>query len=178
MDKTRACCFSGHRSVHFDMDFSHMGYVFQGVLKKAIQQAIADGYRFFYGGLARGFDIIAAEVVIKEKYSRNDVDLTIISVAPFRGHELKWGQPWRERHDAVLKASEIQVLNDRFIQGCYHERNRHMVDNSSRLIGFYSGKSGGTKHTFDYARDRGIDIVNIWDEVQWLDPMRTKNGHL
>ena len=176
MDKAKSCCFSGHRSVHFDMDFSHMGYVMQGILHKAIQQAIADGYKIFYGGLAQGFDIIAAEMVIKEKYANPDVDLTLVSVAPFRGQEAKWGQHWRSRHDEVLKASdEIVVLNESFIKGSYHERNRYLVNHASRLIGFFSGKSSGTKHTFDLAEEKGLEIVNIWSDVQRLDPLDNLN---
>ena len=175
-DSSGACCFSGHRSVHYDMDFSHMGSVMQAVLKKALHSAIDDGYRVFYGGLAQGFDIIAAEMVVKEKRARGDGALRLVSVAPFRGQEMKWGRRWRARHDQVLKASdEIIVLNDSFVRGCYHERNRFLVDNAQLLIGFYSGRSGGTMHTFEYAREKGIGIVNIWDEVQMQDELRIEN---
>jgi len=163
VNKNISCCFSGHREAHFDMDFSQAGYAFQGALQKAIRNTIDDGYRIFYNGLAQGFDIIAAEAIIKEKYARDDCKLILVSVAPFKGQELKWGKLWRTRHDEVLKASdEIVTLNERYIKGCYYERNRYLIDHTSRLICFYSGKNSGTKHTFDYAEEKGLDIVNLW----------------
>lgn len=36
-----------------------------------------------------------------------------------------------------------------------------MVDNSSLLIACYDGSEGGTKHTYDYALKKGIDIIRI-----------------
>jgi len=164
VNKNISCCFSGHREVHFDMDFSMAGYAFQGLLQKAIRNAISDGYRIFYNGLAQGFDIIAAETIIKEKHARDDCELILVSVAPFKGQDLKWAKHWRSRHDEVLKASdEIITLNEKYIKGCYHERNRYLVENTSRLICFCSGKTSGTKHTVTFAEERGLDIVNIWD---------------
>ena len=162
-DKAKSCCFSGHRAMDFDMDLSQKGYAMQNALKNAVNQAITDGFEVFYGGLAQGFDIIAAETIMKEKYVRGGKPL-LVSVAPFRGQELRWNNHWRARHDAVLRASDkIITLNDRFIKGCYHERNRFLIDHCARLIGFWSGKSGGTKHTFDYAAEKGIEVVNIFD---------------
>jgi len=160
--------------MHFDMDASHMGFVMENVLKSAIDKVMEDGYRIFYGGLARGFDIIAAEAVIKlkEKHMNQDREIALISVAPFRGQEMKWGKKWRKRHDDVLKASDsIIVLNEKYITGCYHERNRYMVDNCSKLIGLLADKEGGTKHTFDYAKEKGLDIHNIWEQILILDTM-------
>ena len=173
-NKHISCCFSGHRSMFFDMDESHMGFVMENVLKSAIEQAVECGYRIFYGGLAKGFDIIAAETIIrlKRKYAEWGIEISLISVAPFRGQEMKWSKKWRERHDNVLKASDsIIVLNEKYILGCYHERNRYMVDNCSRLIGLLADDEGGTKHTFEYAKMKGLYIDNIWEKVSALDPM-------
>jgi len=146
------------------MDFSHMGYIMQGILQRAIRAAIADGIDTFYGGLAQGFDLIAAEMVVKEKYAGADIKL--VSVAPFRGQELKWSRNWRARHDEILKASDsVVVLNDNYIRGAYHERNKYLVDHSTRLIALYNGKNGGTQHTVEYAAEKGVEIINIWDEI-------------
>ncbi len=38
-----------------------------------------------------------------------------------------------------------------------------MVDRSARVIAAYNGESGGTKNTIDYAKRRGIEIINILD---------------
>ena len=41
------------------------------------------------------------------------------------------------------------------------ERNRYMVNNSSLMIALFSGQSGGTKSTIDYAKQQGIEIIII-----------------
>ena len=48
-----------------------------------------------------------------------------------------------------------------FTAGCYHERNRYMVDNSSKLICYYDGSGGGTGYTVEYVKKRSIQIVNL-----------------
>jgi len=150
------------------MDFSHIGHIMQATLKRAICSTIEAGCRCFYGGMAKGFDIIAAELVIKEKNA--GADIALVSVVPFRGQERGWGSHWSERHDEVLQASDkIIVLNDRYISGCYHERNRFLIDNSDMLICLFNGKSGGTKYTFNYAEKKSIQIVNIWDNINKSD---------
>ena len=170
-DKTKCCCFSGHRAAHFDMDDSFMGDVLREALKGAINDAIAEGFTTFYSGMAMGFDIIAAEVLLKQKYAAA-AEISLVSVVPFAGQEKKWGKKWRTRHDDVLRAADsIIVLNDHYIRGCYHERNRYLVDNSARLIGFLGDKAGGTKHTFDYAEKCGLEIVNLWQEIKSQDPL-------
>ena len=166
IEKDTSCCFSGHRSTHFDMDASHMGEIMQDALKIAITDAIAAGFTTFYSGMAIGFDIIAAEMVVKQKMTAS-AEIFLISVVPFAGQELKWSKKWRTRHDNILRAADkIVSLNTHYIRVCYHERNRYLVDNSRRLIGLYGDKAGGTKHTFDYAEKSGIEIVNLWPDVE------------
>jgi len=169
--KNNSACFSGHRRVHFDMTESYMGDIMQRALKSAISAAIADGFTTFYTGMAKGFDIIAAEIVLEQKYA-TAAQLRLISVLPFSGHEDGFGKPWHKRHDNILRnADEIISLNPGHTPGCYHERNRYLVDHSNRLICLYSGKPGGTKHTHDYAEKSGIQIINLWPQIIAQDPL-------
>lgn len=156
-------CFSGHRTAPFNWTNSYEGHVFQIALAEAINDAINEGCRRFYSGMAMGFDIIAAEAVAEAK-KRHNVEL--FAAIPFKGQESKWSKDWQTRHDAVLRACDKTIiLNESYITGCYHERNRYLVDNSQRLICFYSGKPGGTRHTHDYAEKSGLNIVNLWKDV-------------
>ena len=165
--RTKSCCFSGHRSTHFDMDFSYTGHILQEHLSKAIKDACSQGFDTFYSGMAQGFDIIAAEAVLREKYSNESKNITLICVIPFKGQDVKWSRKWRDRHDEILKICDnIVTLNDEYVTGCYHQRNRYLIDHARRLIGFYSGKKGGTKHAFEYALERNLEIVNIWSKME------------
>ena len=170
-NKDKSCCFSGHRKAHFDMEYSYYGQILKGLISKEVRKACDMGFDTFYTGMAYGFDILAADAVIKEKYCRLE-EIKLVCAIPFRGQENTFSNHWRKYHDTILKmADKIVVLNEEYITGCYHERNRFLVDNSRHLIGFYSQKAGGTKHTFDYAEKCGLEIVNIWQVIQSQDPL-------
>ena len=40
-------------------------------------------------------------------------------------------------------------------------RNRYLVDHANFLIAVYDGKPGGTQYTVEYARKKGLEIVQI-----------------
>jgi len=63
----------------------------------------------------------------------------------------------------VLKAADrIKLISPEYHRGCYHARNRYMVDNADRVIAVYDGSSsGGTAYTVDYARKQGKEIIII-----------------
>ena len=42
-----------------------------------------------------------------------------------------------------------------------HKRNRHLVDNSSVCVCYLNRESGGTAYTVRYAKEKGLEIVNI-----------------
>ena len=44
---------------------------------------------------------------------------------------------------------------------CMHRRNRHLVDHSGICICDLTRNSGGTAYTVDYARRKGLCVINI-----------------
>jgi len=158
--------------MHFDMDVSFMGEVLKERLLSAIKDAADADFTNFYSGMAIGFDILAAEAVLREKQA--GAKISLVAVVPFNGQDSKWSAKWRKRHNAILEAADkVIVLRPAYARTIYYERNRYLVDNSARLIGFYNGKSGGTAYTFDYAKDQETQIVNLWDSVCEQDPLQT-----
>jgi uncharacterized phage-like protein YoqJ len=154
------------------MDNSYLGGKLKDLLEKTIKEAIKQGYDTFYTGMAQGFDIIAAEAVIKcrgEYGSPASVakrQISLIAVIPYRGQEESWGKKWKERHDKILRAADkIEVLNETLVTGCFHERNRYLADHATLLISLFSGKQGGTRHTTAYAQEKGLQIINLWDSL-------------
>ncbi|MEG1028070.1 MAG: hypothetical protein RSE07_05215, partial [Oscillospiraceae bacterium] len=71
-------------------------------------------------------------------------------------------QDWKERYENVLKNSnDIVVLSKEYNKNCLWYRNKYMVDNSTLVIAYFDGKSGGTAQTIDYAKRCGVKIVNL-----------------
>ena len=51
-------------------------------------------------------------------------------------------------------------------RGATFIRNRQIVDGCDTLICYYDGrKTGGTKYTVEYARKKGVNVVNVYPEI-------------
>ena len=159
-DQRRALCFTGHRP-------DKLGFTQREEdelrlrLQMRIVQAVSEGYTDFYCGMAMGVDIIAGELVasLRQQYP----EIRLIAVIPFPAQSRKWNDMWRSRWSALLNlADEKVILYPVFRRGCYHARNRYMVDRSERVIAVYDGSlSGGTFTTVSYARKKGVPVELI-----------------
>ena len=46
-----------------------------------------------------------------------------------------------------------------------HKRNRHLANNSSVCVCYLTEESGGTFYTVNYAKQKGLEIINIPNEI-------------
>ena len=54
------------------------------------------------------------------------------------------------------------TLSARYFDGCYHARNRYMVDAADALLAVCrAGTSGGTQYTMKYAWQKNRELVMI-----------------
>ena len=163
MDNKNTCCFSGHRFGGFNFHHSTLGQTLTEALDKAVLAAINDGSAVFLTGMAMGFDILAAERVLLHQKSFRDIKLA--AILPFKNQAQKYPRDWRRRfEDVLIAANEVIILNERYFPGCYHGRNRYLIENSRRLICYFSGKKSGTGHTYGLAQKAGLDIINLWND--------------
>ncbi len=156
-------CFSGHRSYVASAEG-------EARLAAALEAALDDGYRVFVSGMAPGFDLAAAEAVVR---LRGAGDVRLVAAIPFRGQPRGYGADDRRRYDALLEAAdEVCVLAEGYSHGCYYRRDEWMVDRSGRIVCWYdggNGRSSGTRYTVRRALKAGLEVVNVF-----LDP----NGSL
>ena len=151
-------CFTGHRpeKLHYEEK------VVKKLLREQIEKAIADGYKTFITGMARGIDLWAGEIVLDLKKSYKDIHL--ICALPHPNFEKKWQLADRMKYHSVLKKADLQrTICPSFSMGAYQKRNIWMVDKSNRVIAAYNGEKGGTKNTIDYAGSQGVEVINIFD---------------
>ena len=160
------CCFTGYRPEKFGFKLQDSDPLYRKLLERltaAVNDRIESGCTNFYTGMARGFDIIAAEYI--ELIKRFNSKIKLIAVVPFKGQETSWEHEWQDRYNRLLaECNEVVTLYDSYQRGVYHARNRYMVDRSSSVIAYFDGKSGGTGNTVSYAEDKGLDIINIYIE--------------
>lgn len=108
-------------------------------------------------GSARGIDQWALEWLLEQN------EICWIVVPYTRAHQPRWFHPWFEQVDRVI---ELQLPKRKTASAI---RNRHMVDLSQIVFGFWSGQGGLTVKTLKYAlRQRrevhAIPVVLASDE--------------
>ena len=129
-------------------------------ISRQIEKLTDSGAGEFFTGMALGVDIWCAEAVLELKASRPDIKLT--AVIPCRGQELKWNSAEQRRyHDILERCDKVLCLAESYTKDCMLARNRTLVDLCDLLVAVYDGKSGGTKHTVDYAEKKGRRLVII-----------------
>ena len=135
------CAFTGHR----DLD--------DGFSKEKLQKIVLDlaekGVKNFFCGMAKGFDLFAAEAVIKIKESYPDVKL--ISCVPFYGQEKAYSEEDKKRYVQILRNCDFKMtFADSYYKGCTLVRDKYMADNADVLVAYLKKKTGGTAYTVGY----------------------------
>ena len=154
--KKYTCCFTGHRPEKLLSPES----VIRSRLAEEIKNALGRGYRTFISGMARGFDIWAAEAVIAAK--AKNPSLKLICAVPHPGFEKKRSFYEKNAYQRIIdRADEVHLVSEWYFAGCYQVRNRWMVDRSSLVIAGYSGVPSGTRNTILYAGESAVPVINI-----------------
>ena len=147
----KSCAFSGHRILDDNFDIK--------VLDREIKQLIDGGTEIFYCGMARGFDLIAAECVLKykKKYA-----LKLIACIPCLDQTKYYSHADKFRYKKILCYCDDKIIvAPDYYDGCMQERNKIMVDRADAVLAYLSRKSGGTYFTVNYAEKQGKKIIVI-----------------
>ncbi len=161
--KEQTICLTGHRpkSLPWGYDESKKSCLrFKEEVRRVFVEAIEFGITTFLTGMAEGFDMIGAEILIELRKKHN---IKVVAVVPCTMQELKWKPYQQKRYKNILKkCDEVITLSDHFTPTCMNERNKYMVDHSSICIACWNGKSSGTKNTIRFAKQNGnkIKILN------------------
>ena len=153
--KTKTCCFTGHRDIP-KKEYRSI----KEKTEKEILTLINQGVTYFGTGGARGYDTVAAEIIIKLKKTYPHIKLILI--LPCANQIKGWKLSDKIKYDHITKkADKVKLLSQKYYRGCMHARNRHMVDNSAYCICYCRKTDGGTAYTVDYAIKNNLNIVHI-----------------
>lgn len=169
----KVCCFTGHRSQKLPCiaDDQHPDTIrLKDALRTELLGFAMSGCRDFLMGCGEGMDVIFGELVmeLKEKLS---FPLRLICFLPYAGFAQTHSEPWQSRCSALLRAAdELNVISDSYSRGCFHIRNRRMVDLATDILAVYNGGPGGTAYTIRYAskRQKNITIFSLRDSKIWI----------
>lgn len=153
--KEKTCCFTGHR----DIPILQLPII-KSKLKKTIIEYIEKGYCYFGAGGAMGFDTLAAQTVLKlkETYPQIKLILVLPCLTQMRG----WKEADVKEYERIKSlADKVVYTSQEYTRGCMFKRNRHLVDFSSLCIAYLNKDEGGTAYTVKYAKQSGLNIINL-----------------
>lgn len=157
INKKQVCCFSGHRIIPKG-EFIQI----KTALEKSILDLISQGVIYFGNGGALGFDQLAAETVLRLKEKYPHISLIMFLPCLPEQQSLRWNFEQKKRYFKILEqADKVRVLSPQYTGSCMFDRNRHMVNNSVYLICYLRKHSGVTFFTVNYAKQKGLKILEI-----------------
>jgi uncharacterized phage-like protein YoqJ len=153
--REQTCCFTGHRELPV-----WGREQLAEKLEDTITGLIDRGIRFYGAGGARGFDTLAARTVLKLKPSYPKIKL--ILVLPCLTQTRGWRPEDIAEYERIkAQADKVVYTAQQYTRGCMHKRNRHLVNHSSVCVCYLNRESGGTAYTVRYAREHGLEIINL-----------------
>lgn len=156
-ERGKSIAFTGHRIIPLVRQEE-----VRARLATTVAFACKSGIALFYCGMALGFDMMAAEVVLslKDKFP----NIRLIAIVPFSGQSSRWAFSEQERYHRILaKTDKVVVLSGNYFRGCLLRRNDYMLSHSCGVIAYYNGKpQGGTFYTVRKAERMKMYVVNIY----------------
>lgn len=121
----------------------------------------SSGATHVISGMALGWDTAIARAAL-------DLNLKLIAAVPFAGQASRWPQSDRATYLRLLRAAHVvhYVSEPGYDAAKMHKRNEWMVDTAQGLVALWNGSSGGTANCIRYARRKGLEPVNLWE--QWV----------
>lgn len=149
--------FTGHRFIPYGKLS-----LLKVALKNIILELYAKGYSNYYCGMAMGFDLLSAEVVLSLKAECKE--LRLIAVVPYRNQDERFSFADKKRYHSILnRADETILLCENYYQGCLLRRNDYMLARSNQVIAYFDGENkGGTFYTCRNAQVKGLPVINLF----------------
>lgn len=155
MEKSKTCCFTGHRRLPKDK-------IQQIVIRlnQEVDNLISQGVTDFISGGALGFDQIAASLIVAKKEMGHNIRL--IFALPCKNQDELWNIEQKKLYHGLLgEADEIIYISEEYFDGCMKKRNQYMVDRSAYCICALIHNTGGTAQTVRYAQSKRVKQINV-----------------
>lgn len=148
--------FTGHRNY----DRCH-----DSALLESVERLVEGGARRFRVGMAEGFDLAAALVVLSLRERVEGIVLE--AYVPWPEFPNSFCSANRRLYDHILaQADSVTYVAESYSQGLYYQRNRELVEGSDRVVAWWNGSASGTGYTVRYARKLGIGVENLYNYQQ------------
>jgi uncharacterized phage-like protein YoqJ len=109
-------------------------------------------------GMALGWDQAVADACIQ-------LNIPFDAYVPCPEQPDKWPAESKKKWEELIKkAHYVRYSSDFYHAGVMNLRNRHIVDNSNKILALWNGdRSGGTFNCVDLAVRANIKVLNAWE---------------
>lgn len=155
MGQRKACCFTGSRTIPEDQIPD-----LRQTIQERIRIFVQAGGRYFACGGNTGFDLLAAEEVLRCKKEFPQIRLVLL--LPFPGYTGRWAQKDQERFARIWPYSTYRYLSEQYYKGVYKDRDEQLIHGSSTCIGYlHWSEPGWIWSVYDQAETQGLWIQNL-----------------
>ena len=121
-------------------------------------------------------EIVRTDVAVTSQSCENMMDalakkypfIRLELILPCKDQTKKWCERDRTIYEYIAsEADDIKYVTDTYTQTCMHERNRRLVEGSDYCVTYLSDGYGGTAYTVDYAKKHGVDVINLYDKLEY-----------
>lgn len=159
---SKTVAFTGYRADKLRKSNSDPKFLesLAGELETTILGLYQNGYDTFLSGMCDGFDLLAAEAVLRLQW--HFPQMRLIPVIPFQGQELSFSERDKERFRVIYNLSPRTILiSEDYHRGVYFRRNDFLIEHASMVVCYFDGQWGGTMYTVNLATLKKIPIINL-----------------
>ena len=159
--------FTGYRhfTAHPQLSRSEVEGAMRDTLYELLEREhLESGVDTFLCGMAVGFDMLAAKVVLalRLRYPA----LRLVAVVPFEGQEVAFSEQEQETYRHILAAVDHTFIIEPqgYTPQSYHQRNNFLVEFSSKIVAYHNGNPrSGTSSTLRKAANKKRAVANIYN---------------
>ena len=160
----QSCCFTGHRPEKLPWRSDEENPAAIALKEKifdVVEALYQSGITHFISGMARGSDFYFCEAVLRLREEHADISLE--AAIPYEEQAATWPEADRNRYFRLVSQCDLEtLLRTAYSPDCMRKRNQYMVDHAAVLIAVYSGQFGGTMQTVNYAKRKGLEIIELY----------------
>lgn len=154
----KICIFTGHRQLPSSVS------PLQQALALRIEALAREGYTDFLSGGAVGFDLLAAEAVLRAR--ERFPALRLLMILPYEGQDRFYPAADRRRYQALLERADLVRYTARdYYKGCLLTRDRVLAEAADGCVCYLTRSTGGTAYTVRHAVARDVPVWNLADDL-------------
>lgn len=133
-------------------------------LTRVIKELYDSGYSTFISDLNEGFEMMAAESVVKLKNEYPDIKL--IAVIQYPGYENQFSSPDKYRYKRIIEDADKSIIISKVkTKDTQQQSSKFILSNSSLIMCYSNGKPYRSEEIYNEALQTHMPIINLCETM-------------